>query len=215
MPRRPRRSHYLPVLIAVAMLVNLPWAHSAWVSHQIERDGVDTTATVVGHGTSGSWHYVRFTLPEDIDPEQPTWQVEVDEATYDAAVASGTLEVRVLPDDPAQHQVDGEVGSGPVVVLTLVVDLLLLMVGLLLWWAGRSRPGPLRLLAIEDVRRGPPGGALDQIAPETYLVRGEVSEIRDGLVVLDLEGKVVEVLLNGYRNPVGHQQPAQVHARLA
>lgn len=213
MAGRARRSRYLGVWIA-AVLVNLPLVHSTWTANRIERAGVDVTAVLTDHGVAGDWHYLRFQLPADVDPAQTTRQVEVDDAAYDAAVASGEVEVRVLPDDPDQLQVEGEAGNGVLVGLTLVVDLILLVVALLLWRFGRGR-GPLRLLAMEDVRRGPPGAELNQIAPETYLVRGEVTEIDAERVVLDLDGRRVEVLLNGYANPVGHQQPAQVHARLA
>ena len=212
--RRPRRSRYLPALIVVGALVNLPWLHGSWVSHQISRNGEAVTATVVDHRVSGALHHLEIRLPESVDPQQRTRGVEVEAAAYDAAVRAGTIQARVLPDDPAQLEVEGEVGDGAVAVLTLVVDGLLLVVVLLFAWAGRTTPERLRLLAMEDLRRAPPGGSMEQVAPETYLVRGEVTEIAADRIVLDLEGTAVEVLLNGYRNPVGHQQSAQVHARL-
>jgi hypothetical protein len=211
---RRARSQYVGVWVVAAVLVNLPLVHSTWSANRIERAGVDVTAEVTAHGVAGDWHYLRFQLPADVDPAQATRQVEVDDAAYDAAVESGELEVRVLPDDPEQFQVDGQAGNGVLVVLTLLVDLLLLVAALLLWRFGGSR-GPLRLMAVEDLRRGPPGAELRQVAPETYLVRGEVAEIAVDRIVLDLDGKSVEVLLNGHSNPVGYQQPAQVHARLA
>lgn len=214
MARRARRSRFVGVWVVAAVLVNLPLVHSTWTKNRIERDGVDVTVAVTDHGMAGDWNYLTFRLPEDVDPAQETRQVEVDDAAYDAAVASGEVEVRVLPDDPAQLRVDGEPGNGVLVVLTLLVDLVLLTVALLLWRFGGGR-APLRLLAMEDLRRGPPGAELNQVAPETYLVRGEVTEIEADRVVLDLDGRSVEVLLNGYANPVGYQQPAQVHARLA
>ena len=216
--RRPRRSRFLPALIVVAALVNLPWLHSSWVSYQLSRNGEDVTATVVGHRASGALHHLEIKLPASVDPQQPTRGVEVQPSAYDAAVQAGTIAVRVLPDDPSQLAVEGEVGDRAVAVLTLVVDGLLLVAVLLLAWARRSTPERLRLLAMEDLRRappgGPPGGSMEQVAPETYLVRGEGTEIAEDRIVLDLDGTAVEVLLNGYRNPVGHQQPAQVHARL-
>jgi hypothetical protein len=216
MARRARRSQFLGVWIVAAVLVNLPLVHSTWTTNRIESNGVDVTAAVTGQGTSdaGDLRYLMFQLPADVDPVQETRQVEVDEATYDAAVESRELEVRVLPDDPDQFLVEGTGGNRGLVVLTLLVDLVLLVIALLVWRFGRSR-GPLRLLALEDVRRGPLGGELTQVAPETYLVRGEVTEVGPDRVVLDLDGRSVEVLLNGHSNPVGHQQPAQVHARLA
>lgn len=214
MARRARRSQFVGVLAVAAVLVNLPLVHSTWTTNRIQRDGVEVTATVTDHRAAGDGNVVQFELPADVDPAQATRQVQVDDATYDEAVASGELAVTVLPGDPEQLVVEGEAGNGVLLVLTLLVDLLLLLVALLLWRVGRGR-GPLRLLAIEDVRRGPPGAELNQVAPETYLVRGEVAEIAADRIVLDLDGRSVEVLLNGYANPVGHQQPAQVHARPA
>ena len=46
------------------------------------------------------------------------------------------------------------------------------------------------------------------------LVRGEVQDLADGEVLLDLGNRTVRVLLDGHANPVGYQQPAQVRARL-
>ncbi len=213
MPRR-RRSRYVVALLVAAVLVNLPLVHGAWTSNRIDRDGEDVTATVVDHRTSDSWFVLTFLLPQEIDPDQTEWTAEVDEATYDTAVAEGTVEVRVLPDDPAQHEVAGEVGNGVLVIITLVADLLLLAMALLAWWARRREQPPLRAIAVEDVRRGQPGGGLTQISPETYLVSGEVSGVAQDRVVLDLGERTIEVLLDGHLNPVGYQQPAQVHARL-
>jgi hypothetical protein len=65
-----------------------------------------------------------------------------------------------------------------------------------------------------DVERCPPGTALDRIEGETFLIRGEVSAVEPGQVVLELGDRSVLVYLDGHLNVVGHQQPAQVRARL-
>jgi hypothetical protein len=106
------------------------------------------------------------------------------------------------------------VTSSVPLVITLVADVILLLVALLLWRSGgRLRP-QLRAVALEDVERCAPETLLDRIGGEDYLIRGEVLEIGEGSVTLDLGNRAVVVLLDGHENPVGHQQPAQVRARL-
>src|SRR3712207_8352162 len=48
----------------------------------------------------------------------------VDEETYDRAVSTGQIEVRVLPDDVSIYNVEGEVRSRLGLVITLLADLL-------------------------------------------------------------------------------------------
>lgn len=45
-------------------------------------------------------------------------------------------------------------------------------------------------------------------------MRGDVLELGEGVVVLDLGDRTLRVDLDGHRNPVGYQQPAQVRVRL-
>ena len=66
-----------------------------------------------------------------------------------------------------------------------------------------------------DVERCAPGSALDRIEGETYLIRGEVSAIEPGQVVLRAGDRSVLVYLDGHHNAVGYQQPAEVRARLS
>ena len=209
-----RRTRYVLVLVLAAVLVNLPLLHSSWTDRKIEQDGVDVTATVSEHRTVGGQHLVSFKLPESVDPDQRTWQADLDSASYDAAVSTRELQVRVLPDDPAAYHAEGQVESNGVLVMTLVADAVLLLVVLLVWRLGGRRRPQLRAIAVEDVERCLPGSALDRIEGETYLIRGEVSGIEPGQVVLDLGDRSVLVYLDGHHNAIGFQQPAQVRARL-
>ena len=205
------------VLILLVVVVNLPLAHSTWTSSRVEGSGVDVTAQLTGHEVRDGGHWVEFTFPEKIDPDQRTWTAEVDQAAYDAAVAAGEIGVRVLEDDPSAYQVDGAVKGNGVLVITLVVDIVLL-IALLFLWRYRGRVGPrraeLRAIALEDVVRCAPGVLLDRIGGEDYLIQGEVVELEPGAMVLDLGNRRVVVLLDGHANPVGYQQPAQVRARM-
>lgn len=209
-----RRTRYVLALVLAAVLVNLPLLHATWTGLRVDRSGVEVEATVVDHRTAGGQHLLTFRFPEDVDPDQRTWSADVDAATFDRAVGTGEVSVRVVESDPAAYRVDGQVGSSALLVITLIADVLLVVVALLLWrYGGRRRP-QLRAIAVGDVERCPPGVALDRIEGETYLVRGEVAELGDDRVVIELGDRSVLVLLDGHRNPVGHQQAAQVHARL-
>jgi hypothetical protein len=209
-----RRTRYVLVLVLAAVLVNLPLLHSTWTDQRVERSGIDVSATVTDHRTVGGQHLLSFTFPESVDPDQQTWQADVDSATYDDAVASGDLEVRVLPDEPAAYRADGQVASNSLLVITLLADVVLVLAVLMLWRLGGRRRPQLRAIAVEDVERCAPGTALDRIEGETFLIRGEVSAIEPGQLVLELGDRSVLVYLDGHLNVVGHQQPAQVRARL-
>ena len=209
-----RRTRYVLVVVLAAMLVNLPLLHSTWTDQRVERSGIDVQATVVDHRTVGGQHLVSFRFSESVDPDQRSWQADVDAATYDRAVASGELGVRVLADDPAAYRADGQVTSNTLLVMTLLADVVLILAVLILWRLGGRRRPQLRAIAVADVERCAPGSALDRIEGETFLVRGEVSAIEPGQIVLELGDRSVLVYLDGHLNAVGHQQPAQVRARL-
>jgi hypothetical protein len=209
-----KRTRHLVVLLVAVVLINLPLLHATWTDLRVDRSGIDVAATVVDHRTADGQHLVTFRFPEEVDPDQRTWSADVDATTYDQVVDSGEIEVRVIPDDPASYRADGQVESNTLLVVTLIADLLLVLAALLLWrYGGRRRP-QLQAVALGDVERCPPGVALDRLEGETYLIRGEVAEVADDRVVIELGGRSVLILLDGHRNPVGHQQAAQVRARL-
>lgn len=107
-----------------------------------------------------------------------------------------------------------EGGGGGILAVTLVVDAVLVVIALMVWRVGgRMRP-QLRAIAVEDVERCKPEQLLERVEGETYLIRGEVTTIEPGQVVIDVGGRTVLVYLDGHHNPVGYQQPAQVRARL-
>ena len=217
-PHPQRKRRILLVLLMVAF-INLPVLHGAWTRAKVDRSGTDVTATVVDERVTehdgGDRYWLAFTFPEEVDPEQEVWPAEVEGDVYDEAVATGQVEVRVLEDQPAAYEAEGQVRHSFGLVATLLADLVLLAVVVLFWRFGRrGRPLPLRLAAIGDVERCPPGGVLEQIEGTLYLARGEVTEMDDGEIVLDLGDQDVVVILDGHANPVGYQQPAQVRGRL-
>jgi hypothetical protein len=212
-----RRAAWLVLLLAV--VVNLPLLHSWYQDQKVASSGKDVTATVVDDRVvSGDEYWISFTFPEDVDPDQKDWQAQVSEEAYDDAVASGEITVRVVEDDPSAYRVEGAVQSSVPLVITAIADVILLVIVLLLIllpsrYRGRVR-ARLRAIALGDVERCEPEKLLERIHAEDYLIRGEVLELDEGSVTLDLGNRLVVVLLDGHANPVGHQQSAQVTARL-
>ena len=209
---RGKRNSLLLVLF-LAVVVNLPLLHSTWTDSRVQSNGVDVTAAVTdASSTDGNW--LSFQYAEDVDPDQQTWHVQVDQETYDEAERTGQLQVRVLEDDPAAFHADGEVESSIVLVFTLLADVILLLLLLLIWRSSGRLRGQLQAIALEDVERGGADVLLERLHGEEYLIQGDVLEMEDGRVVLDLGNRSIVVLLDGHANPVGYQQSAQVRARL-
>lgn len=215
--RRKRRGVVL--LVVLVFLVNLPIVHSTITNWRVSSSGVDVTAEVTDARVTNPdddpryWLGIRFS--EEIDPDQTIWPVEVDPATYDAALEARQIEARVLRSNPAAFRVEGEVRGWLGLITTLIADAILLLILLVVRRFGRrAGPPPLRLAAIGDVERCPPGGLVEQIEGSLYLVRGEVVAIDEGEVVLAAGEQEVVVVLDGHANPVGYQQPAQVRGRV-
>jgi hypothetical protein len=214
-----RRTNRILLVVVLVAFINLPVLHSTWTRWQVDRNGTDTVAEVVdtrilGEDSDPSYWLV-FRFPERIDPERLTWNAQVDRETFEEASAQGSVEVRVLEDRPAAYVVEGQIRSWVGLVITLVADAILLAILLLAWrHRGRTRPVPIRIAAIGDVERCPPGGVLEQIEGDLYLVRGEVTGIDGDEIVLDAGERDVLVVLDGHHNPVGYQQPAEVRGRI-
>ena len=205
---RSRRGRVTLVLL-LAALVNVPLVHGAWLGHRLDRDGVDTTATVV-EARDG---LVVLRMPADVDPARPEFPVRLGGDAGDVE-AGDEVPVRVLPDDPGTFEAEGQAGRGLLYVLIGFADLMLLGYLLLLLAHGRSGAGALRLVATGDVERARPGSALDEQGDGSFVVIGEIAVIDDDGIELDLGDRTVRVDLAGHRNPVGYQQPARVTARL-
>jgi hypothetical protein len=214
-----RRTNRILLVVVLVAFINLPVLHSTWTRWQVDRNGTDTVAEVVdtrilGEDSDPSYWLV-FRFPERIDPARLTWNAQVDRETFEEASAQGSVEVRVLEDRPAAYVVEGQIRSWVGLVITLVADAILLAILLLAWrHRGRTRPVPIRIAAIGDVERCPPGGVLEQIDGDLYLVRGEVTGIDGDEIVLDAGERDVLVVLDGHHNPVGYQQPAEVRGRI-
>jgi hypothetical protein len=191
----------------VVVMINLPFVHSTWQQHRIERDGVDVTATVTDHDDDG--RRVTFEVADTDDQPGFTGTVGVDRTTYDDAVVSQQVQVRVLPGSATVWRVEGQKDSGIGLVITLVADVSLLVLVLLLLRYGSRLRQEMVLVATQDLERCPPGSVLDQVDALRFVVCGEVETIEDDEVVLDLGDRRVRVVLDGHHNPAGYQQPVR------
>ena len=214
-----RRTNRILLVVVLAAFINLPVLHSTLTRWQVQHNGTDTVAEVVDTRTLGDdadpAYWLVFRFPESIESAQSNWPAQVDQETFEAASAEGSVDVRVLEDRPSAHIVEGEVRNLLGYMITLVADVILLAVLLLVWWGRRrARPVPIRIAAIGDVERCPPGAMLEQIEGDLYLVRGEVTGIDGDEIVVDAGERDVLVILDGHQNPVGYQQPAEVRGRI-
>ena len=215
-----RRSVWFLTLGIIALIVNLPLVHGMWTNYRLDQIGVTTTAEVTDLNalppdSQDQAFFIDYKLPEEADPERRSFFSEVDEETFRAAEASKQVEVVYLSDHPSANRVEGQVTNRLGLYLALFADFSLIL-GLLLALKFSRRPEEgLVLLATADVRRCKPGGLVEPEGRDEYVVRGDVIEITEGEIVLHAGGgQEVRVVLGGYANPVGYQQPAEVHGRL-
>jgi hypothetical protein len=192
----------------VVVMINLPFLHSTWQGHDIDANGVDLLGTVTDTDRDGGY-FITFRVDKSADQPAFGGTVPVNEATYDDAVESQQVQVRVVPGSTTVWRVEGQSRSGAGLVITLVADAFLLIMLLLLVRFGSRLRSDLVLVATEDLERCPPGSVLDQVDGLRFVVCGEVEEIEDDAVVLDLGDRRVRVLLDGHHNPAGYQQPVR------
>jgi hypothetical protein len=200
-------------VVVVLLVLAFPLVSSLVTRARIERSGVDVTATVVETARRGDTYLVGFRFAEEVDPDQRTYSAEVTRASYDKAVASERITVRVLDGRPEAHRVEGEiVSNAPYVVAGVSIAIVL---GLGLWWVkvGRRRP-TVRLRALEPLEAVDPEadvgrGLGREQGGDVYEAVGTVLSADDAEVVLDVGERHVVVVLDGHPNPVAPGSPAR------
>ncbi len=202
-------------MVAVLLLINVPYALHQWQLHRVASDGIHVTATVVSADDLGDDVLLAFRLPESADPEQVVRTARVDAAAGAAAERAGEVDVRVLEGHPAVYQLDGQKrGHGPT-YLTLGADIAILVLVLLSWrLGGRLRRPALVAVALGDVEDGEDGSLLDKQDDGTYLINGEIAEAGPDSMLLTLRDRDVTVHLRGHANPLDVGKRARVHAHL-
>lgn len=195
----------------IAFIINFPLAHSTYLAWQLDRRGVDVVADVTEARQVGGEYLVQFDVPGDGRREVFEGAVvEVDKDTYEDARSSQHLAVTVLPDDGGVFRAEGQQPNRLGLVITLCADLFLLAMVVLAMRFRFAMRVELVLRATEDLERCPPGSRLDRIEGQRYLVSGDVVEILEDEIVLDLGDRRVRVLLDGHHNPAGYEQPVRV-----
>jgi hypothetical protein len=207
------------MLILLLVIVNTPLVHSVWTQWRVGTSGTTVHAEVtrarVLTPTSSPSYWITFVYEQSIDPAHTEWPAEIGKTTFDRAVATHQVAVRVLPGHPAAYRVAGQVRNWTGLWLTLFADASLLgLIWLSRRYAGSRRPPPLRVAAIEAVARGPLEPLIEQVEGDLYLIRGEVLHLDEHELIIDAGEREVIVILDGHPNPVGRQQPAQVRGRL-
>ena len=214
-----RRGVWILTVGIVALLINLPIAHSWWTSYRLDSVGVATTARVLEaeslpRGSADPQKFfIVYQLPRDADPERREFTAEIDQETFTAAEASKQIDIVYLEGKPGANRVDGARSGSLGLWLAGLADLALIAALLLALRYGLKPEKPLVLLATADVKRCKPMFGVDQDGIE-YVVRGDVIEMSGGEIVVHAgAGREVRVVLGDHQNPVGYQQPAEVRGR--
>jgi hypothetical protein len=204
------RGRRLLVVLVMVVVLAFPLVSTLVTRARIERSGVDVVASVVETPRNGDAYLVGFRFPEDVDPDQRNYAAEVERATYEKAVETKKITVRVLDGRPEAHIVEGEIHSNAPYVVTGVSLAIVLVVGL--WWVkvGRRRPA-VRLRAL-----GPLEPAADELpslgrvpGEDVYEAVGTLVSGDDAEAVLDIGERRVVVALDGHANPVAVGSPAR------
>jgi len=203
------------LVVAVLLIINVPYVLYQLRLHQVATNGQQVTATVVGVGQPGDVVDVAFKLPASVDDKQTVRTVRVDGAVAEQARRTHELAVRVQEGNPGLYHVDGQVRSWGGLILVVVADALVVVMLLIAGrCGGRLRRPKLVGIAVEDVRNGEAGSLLDKQDDGTYLINGEVVSTGPSSLVLNLRDRDVEIHLRDHENPIEVGQRARVRAQL-
>jgi hypothetical protein len=189
------------VVLAAVFLVNLPVVHQALTDREISSSGKDVEAVLLKARTIEGDHLVEYRLPRAVDPSRRRYSARVDATTYQQARESDVLLVQVVPGRPSANRPVGEVDNSLFAVVAVAADVVLLVVGVVLWrrWLRSSRH---EVLAVADdevtlVSRGhtvtaatPPGWVSrvqpgERVAGSLHLIADE--EVQPGPPLSGLE----------------------------
>jgi hypothetical protein len=179
------------VVLAAVFLVNLPFAHQALIDREISRSGKDVEAVLVKTRTIEGDHLVEYRLPRSVDPSRRRYSARVDAATYQQARESDVLLVRVVPGKPSANRPVGEVDNSLFAVVAVAADVVLLVVGVLLWrrWRRLSRHEVVAV-ADDEITLVSRGHTVTAATPPGWVPRVQPGERVAGSLHLIAEGEV-------------------------
>ncbi|MGH3412796.1 MAG: hypothetical protein ACRDPH_06935 [Marmoricola sp.] len=125
------------LLLVAVVLVNLPWAHQAWVDHRIDVAGRSVQARVTQARVVDGRPLVQYRLPARVDPGRDRFSARVDVPHFRRARSSGRIPVQVVPGHPADNRPAGEVHSSLFVVVAAIGDVVVAAVVAVLLWRRR------------------------------------------------------------------------------
>ncbi len=181
----------LVVLVAL-FLVNLPFAHQAFTDHQINSSGREVEARLLGSRTVEGDHLVEYRLPRAVDPSRTRYSARVDATTYAQARESKVLLVRVVPGKPSANRPVGEIDNALFAVVAISADVVLLVVGVLLWrrWR-RSSLHEVVAVAGDEATLVSRDHTITVAVPEGWTARVQPGERVAGSLHLVAEGDVL------------------------
>ena len=180
------------VVLAAVFLVNLPFAHQALTDREISSSGKDVEAALVKARTIDGDHLVEYRLPRSVDPSRRRYSARVDATTYQQARESDVLLVRVVPGKPSAHRPAGEVDNSLFALVAVTADVVLLVVGVLLWRRWR-RSSQHEVVALEEgeITLVSRGHTLTAATPPGWVSRAQPGERVAGSLHLVADGEVL------------------------
>jgi hypothetical protein len=210
------RTRRLIVVLAVLVVLTFPLVSTLVTRARVERSGIDVIATVIETPRNGDDYLVGFRFPEEVDPDQRNFSAQVERASYERAVETEQIAVRVLEGRPEAHLVEGEIHSRAPFYFVVVTDALVLLLGL--WWVrtGRRRPsvrmrgdGPLQPATADE-----PHGLGRRADADDYEAVGTLLSTDETEAVLDVGDRRVVVVLDGHPHAVALGSPARARGPL-
>ena len=179
------------VVLAAVFLVNLPFAHQTFTDHQISSSGQEVEATLLESRTIEGDHLVEYRLPSSVDPSRKRYSARVDATTYQHARESKVLLVLVVPGKPSANRPLGEVDNSLFAIVAISADVVLLVVGVLLWRRWR-RSSLHEVVAVTDdqVTLVSRGHTITASTPVGWTARVQPGERVSGSLHLVVEGDV-------------------------
>lgn len=201
------------LVVFVAVLVNAPWVHQAYVDHRIDVSGRDISARVVAHPQVEGRYFLRYRIPGAVG----VYSARVDRAHYDAAVASGHVPARVVPGHPGDNRVPGEEHSPGFVLLAVVADafLAVALAALVVRRRRGRRSVTLVLEAETDVLPCDGVAGLEPIDDRRHRLRGSITDVGPGWLEMTVDDELrVRVLTDRIRPRADLRELAEVTGRL-
>src|SRR4051794_15537604 len=90
------RTRRLVFVVVALVVLTFPLVLTLTTRARVHSSGEDVTATVLKAPAHDGRYFLEFRFPPSVDHEQRTFGAEVDRASYEQAVATKRVTVRVL-----------------------------------------------------------------------------------------------------------------------